>query len=123
MLESKIKWVPRKKQLPMDELGHYLVIVKEKWEGDDYNATFNYYDKHGNSELIDGSVGIFLNDTVEILEEENKIKPIKTDSKGNIIDVVDGETHYISTNRKDKNVYIPILNYLIDEINKLKEDK
>lgn len=99
-----------------------------------YDETIYIFDKDGTyfSDVYgrEGSLGIYLcldyvsslNKTVEILEEENKIEKIKL-SDERIIDTVNGEIHYIGTNRKDRDVYIPILNYLIAAVNKLKEDK
>ena len=65
----------------------------------------------------------FLNDKVEIIEEDNNvIGKILTTYDGEIIDYVNGEKHLINTNRKDINIYIPKINELIDEINKLKRN-
>lgn len=69
------------------------------------------------------SVGELLNE-VELIEEDNNvIGKILTTYDGEIIDYVNGEKHLINTNRKDINIYIPKINELINEINKLKEDK
>ena len=46
-------------------------------EAEEYEPTFNYYDKDGNNPLFEGWIGQYLNDEVEIIEdtpeEENKI--------------------------------------------------
>lgn len=42
-------------------------------EAEEYEPTFNYYDKDGNNPLFEGWIGQYLNDEVEILEEEKKI--------------------------------------------------
>lgn len=68
------------------------------------------------------SVGELLNE-VEIIEEDNNvIGKILTTYDGEIIDYVNGEKHLINTNRKDINIYIPKINELINEINKLKRN-
>ena len=57
-------------------------------EAEDYEPTFNYYDKDGENALFEGWIGQYLNDEVEILEEtleeEKKIpeKLIPTSLKG-----------------------------------------
>ena len=73
---------------------------------------------------------IKLNDTIEIIEEEKKIEKIKklykyTDNVGNeyydnILKVYDGSEYEIT---EDLSFTIDKINELIDEINKLKEDK
>lgn len=68
------------------------------------------------------SVGELLNE-VELIEEDNNvIGKILTTYDGEIIDYVNGEKHLINTNRKDINIYIPKINELINEINKLKRN-
>lgn len=68
------------------------------------------------------SVGELLNE-VEIIEEDNNvIGKILTTYDGEIIDYANGEKHLINTNRKDINIYIPKINELINEINKLKRN-
>ena len=42
-------------------------------EAENYEPTFNYYDKDGENALFEGWIGQYLNDEVEILEEEKKI--------------------------------------------------
>lgn len=70
-----------------------------------------------------------LNDNVEILDEEDEfidIEEIKLTSDGSIKGYYNGETHHITTNIKDKEVYIKLLNQLIKNqkliISKLKEE-
>ena len=71
----------------------------------------------------------FLLEQVEILDEEDEfidIEEIKLTCDGSIKGYYNGETHYITTNIKDKEVYIKLLNDLIKNqkkiINKLKEE-
>ena len=46
-------------------------------EAEDYEPTFNYYDKDGKNALFEGWIGQYLNDEVEILEEEKEqVKPL-----------------------------------------------
>lgn len=95
------------------------------WTGDDYHTILKTEKEQF---LITGMyytwLSEFLNDKVEIIEEDNNvIGKILTTYDGEIIDYVNGEKHLINTNRKDINIYIPKINELIDEINKLKEDK
>lgn len=95
------------------------------WTGDDYHTILKTEKEQF---LITGMyytwLSEFLNDKVEIIEEDNNvIGKILTTYDGEIIDYVNGEKHLINTNRKDINIYIPKINKLIDEINKLKEDK
>ena len=42
-------------------------------EAEEYEPTFNYYDKDGEHALFEGWIGQYLNDEVEIIEEEKKI--------------------------------------------------
>ena len=94
------------------------------WTGDDYHTILKTEKEQF---LITGMyytwVSEFLNDKVEIIEEDNNvIGKILTTYDGEIIDYVNGEKHLINTNRKDINIYIPKINELIDEINKLKRN-
>ena len=41
-------------------------------EGNEYEPTFNYYDKDGENALFEGWIGQYLNDEVEIIEEHNE---------------------------------------------------
>ncbi len=45
-------------------------------EADEYPPTFNYYDKDGNNALFEGWIGQYLNDEVEIIEENKEIEKI-----------------------------------------------
>lgn len=94
------------------------------WTGDDYHTILKTEKEQF---LITGMyytwLSEFLNDKVEIIEEDNNvIGKILTTYDGEIIDYVNGEKHLINTNRKDINIYIPKINELIDEINKLKRN-
>lgn len=94
------------------------------WTGDDYHTILK---PEKEQFLITGMyytwLSEFLNDKVEIIEEDNNvIGKILTTYDGEIIDYVNGEKHLINTNRKDINIYIPKINELIDEINKLKRN-
>lgn len=53
--------------------GRILYYDDEDNETNNYNATFNYYDKDGNKGLFSGWIGQYINNEVEILEEEKKI--------------------------------------------------
>ena len=50
--------------------GIILYYDDEDNETNNYNATFNYYDKDGNKGLFNGWVGQYINNEVEILEEK-----------------------------------------------------
>lgn len=84
-------------------------------------------------EYLLGDINMFsqLNDEVEIIEEEKEefedIEQIQL-KDGRIISNYDGENHYITTNVKDKEVYIKRINQLIinqkkliDVVNELKK--
>lgn len=61
--------------------GRILYYDSEDSETNNYNATFNYYDKDGENALFEGWIGQYLNDEVEIIKEELEIieedKPIE----------------------------------------------
>lgn len=65
-------------------------------------------------ELCDKSV------TYEIIEEEKEIEEIEVEN-GHIVDYDETGKHYITTNRKDRNIYINKINELVREIRKLKD--
>lgn len=56
----------------------------------------------------------------EIIEEEKEIKEIEVEN-GHIVDYDETGKHYITTNRKDRNIYINKINELVSEIRKLKD--
>lgn len=57
---------------------------------------------------------------VEIIEEEKDIEEIEVEN-GHIVDYDETGKHYITTNRKDRNIYINKINELVREIRKLKD--
>lgn len=62
---------------------------------------------------------------VEIIEEDKDIEEIVLEKSLNdeyIIDYNETGKHRIATNRKDRNIYIPRINKLIREVNKLKKE-
>lgn len=61
-----------------------------------------------------------LNTELEIIEEGKDIKEIEVDNSC-IVDYDETGKHYITTNKKDKNVYIRKINELVREVNKLKK--
>lgn len=95
------------------------------WEYDVKNKMWFYYFGEGKNHRFDRLfyLNMILNDTVEILEEENKIEKIDKldlDYKSNIYSdeyKFRKEIMFYCDNLQSK------INNLIDEINKLKEDK
>lgn len=61
-----------------------------------------------------------LNDTVEIIEDNDKLEKIEITGE-QIKTFYDGDTHFVGTNTKDRHFYIPILNKIINHINKIEE--
>lgn len=53
-----------------------LYYDDEDNDGNNYNATFNYYDEKGYDALINGWIGQYINDEIEIIEESNKIEKL-----------------------------------------------
>lgn len=102
------------------------------WEYDINNKMWFYYFGEGKNHRFDKLfyLNMCLNDEVEILPDEEDefidIEEIKLTSDGDIKGYYNGETHHITTNIKDKEVYIKLLNQLIKNqkliINKLKEE-
>lgn len=68
----------------------------------------------------DDDLDVFLNDTVEIIEDNDKLEKIEITGE-QIKTFYDGGSHFIRTNRKDRHLYIPTLNKIIDHINKIEE--
>lgn len=69
------------------------------------------------------NVKSFLNLEVKIIEDESKnIEPIKT-INGLIIDDNEIKRDFIAMNKKDRNIYIPKINELIEAVNEMKEGK
>lgn len=62
---------------------------------------------------------------IEIIEEKPKqIEEIEFNLENDIIYFGEDRVHYIGTTRKDRDVYIPKINEIIDKVNDLlKEDK
>lgn len=92
---------------------------KNEYQNDIKNI---YFDEDGDTLFDDYTWD--LNDEVKILDEEDEfidIEEIKLTSDGDIKGYYNGETHHITTNIKDKEVYIKLLNQLIKNQKKIIE--
>jgi hypothetical protein len=95
---------------------------KIKFEDNIYKLTDYGYEAENGDELyglinFDGSN---LNSTIEIIEDNDKLEKIEIMGE-KIKTFYDGDTHFVGTNSKDRHFYIPILNKIIDHINKIEE--
>ncbi len=57
----------------------------------------------------------------EIIEDNDKLEKIEIMGE-KIKTFYDGDTHFVGTNTKDRHFYIPILNKIINHINKIEEE-
>jgi hypothetical protein len=55
----------------------------------EYPPTFNYYDEEGNNGLIEGWLCQYINDEVEIIEEDKKDEEIELYVNGEKVDITD----------------------------------
>lgn len=85
---------------------------------------YTYLTENGKNYLINKYEKDLFEKDIKIIEEKPKqVENIKVDNE-NIIDIDETGKHLIDTNRKDRNVYIPKINGLIDAVNYLLgEDK
>lgn len=78
--------------------GKILFIDDEDGE---YAPTYNYYDKDGENTLIEGWLGQYINDEVEIIEDEFiDIEEIKTLTKGDDIVLANTINQLIENQKK-----------------------
>ena len=69
----------------------------------EYPPTFNYYDEKGNNSLIEGWLCQYINDEVEIIEEDKKIEKLEEYdfTRGEIRDLADKINEIIDKINKD----------------------
>jgi len=111
-----------------------LGLIKEgkqpesvQYLGIDYNwNNKSYFNEKNCAYLVERihEINMFKK-TIEIIEEKPKqIEEIELNLENDIIYFGEDRVHYIGTTRKDRDVYIPKINELIDKVNYLlKEDK
>lgn len=93
------------------------------------SGTLGYYNKDENGiiKFVELSLKDIIENikyaTYEIIEEIEKTKKIEL-IDNSIIDIDELGKHTITTNKKDRNIYIPRINWLIDKVDYLlkKED-
>lgn len=94
-------------------------------ESNNYNATFNYYDKNDSNGLFNGYIGKILDVEVEIIDEDRKIEYVNTYVLCDSDFSRKGEYSLKATEIIDTafEEYSNKINELIDEIKELKENK
>lgn len=84
----------------------------------------DYYNEKTNTLFIklfsETATNYVLNDTIEIIEDNDKLEKIEITGE-QIKTFYDGGSHFIRTNTKDRHLYIPTLNKIINHINKIEE--
>lgn len=106
-----------------EEVPNQVKIIKTGVIFQYHENSINYYDIDSyNNALFDDDIGLYINDEVEIIEEDKPIEELKTE----IVDTerklkgISGTKYSI---RVVDNILINKINELVKEVNKLKENK
>lgn len=94
-------------------LNEEVEIIEEKQEEKD---NFTGWKMFQNGEVV---ASCYTVDFAPVKMEIRKIEVVGGDS---IVDNTDGERHLVTTNRKDRNIYIKKINELIDAVNELRKE-